>query len=222
MTRRLLFAGLMPVLILSPARAFDAQAPRPGIDWPSFRGLGGSGVAEGFATPSTWNVPEGDGLLWTIPIEGLGHSSPVVWGERVCVTTAISGRADADVRIGLYGAITPVEDDTTHVWKLICANKTTGEVLVDTVMHSGVPVIKRHMKATHANTTLATDGTHLIAMLGSEGLYAFDMDGDLIWKKDLGVLDSGYYLAPEAQWGFSSSPVIHDGTVIIQADVQDN
>ena len=222
MTRRLLFAGLTTALILAPVRAFDAQTPRPGIDWPSFRGIGGSGVAEGFTTPSTWNVPEGDGLLWTIPIEGLGHSSPVVWGERVCVTTAISGREDADVRIGLYGAITPVEDDTTHVWKLICANKTTGEVLVDRAIHSGVPRIKRHMKATHANSTLATDGTHLIAMLGSEGLDAFDMDGELLWEKDLGVLDSGYYLAPEAQWGFSSSPVIHDGAVIIQADVQDN
>jgi outer membrane protein assembly factor BamB len=83
-----------------------------------------------------------------------------------------------------------------------------------------VPTIKRHTKSTHANSTLATDGEHLIAMLGSEGLYAFDMKGTLVWTKDLGVLDSGYFVAPDAQWEFASSPVIHDGVVIIQADVQ--
>jgi len=120
MINRLLLAACAVALVLTPVLArVGAQAPRPGIDWPSFRGIGGSGVAEGFATPSTWNVPEGDGLLWASPIEGLGHSSPVVWGDRVCVTTAIRGREDAGFRIGLYGAIKPVEDDTRHVCKLI-------------------------------------------------------------------------------------------------------
>jgi outer membrane protein assembly factor BamB len=83
-----------------------------------------------------------------------------------------------------------------------------------------VPTIKRHTKSTHANSTLATDGEHLVAMLGSEGLYAFDMQGNQLWKKDLGVLDSGFFMVPEAQWEFASSPVIHEGTLVIQADVQ--
>jgi outer membrane protein assembly factor BamB len=203
-------------------QAPQASGPRPGVDWPSFRGINGAGVAAGFRTPTTWNVPEGRNVLWSIPVEGLGHSSPVVWDQQVCVTTAISGRTDANVRVGLYGNIASVEDDTSHTWKLICADKSTGRVLFDRTMHTGVPIIKRHTKATHANTTLATDGTRLIAMLGSEGLYAYDMSGTLLWKKDLGVLDSGYYLAQEAQWEFASSPVIHDGAVIVQADVQHN
>jgi outer membrane protein assembly factor BamB len=85
-----------------------------------------------------------------------------------------------------------------------------------------VPKIKRHTKATHANSTLATDGERLIAFFGSEGLYAFDLKGKPLWKKDLGVLDAGWFVAPENQWETGSSPVLHDGVVIIQADVQKN
>lgn len=197
-----------------------AADPRPGVDWPSFRGINGAGVAEGFETPVTWNVPEKKGLRWKTPIEGLGHSSPVIWGNRVCVTTSISGAANAGLRMGLYGDIASVQDNTPHTWKLVCLDKTSGKVAFDRTLHSGVPVIKRHTKATHANSTLATDGTHIVAMLGSEGLYAYDMSGTQLWKKDLGVLDSGYYLAPDAQWEFGSSPIIHDGVVVLQADVQ--
>ena len=76
------------------------------------------------------------------------------------------------------------------------------------------------MKATHANSTLATDGTYLIAFFGSEGLYAYDLKGKQLWKKDLGVLDAGFYMVPDAQWETGSSPVIHDGIVVVQADVQ--
>ena len=86
--------------------------------------------------------------------------------------------------------------------------------------HKGVPKIKRHTKATHANSTLATDGERLIAFFGSEGLYAYDMKGKLLWKKDLGVLDAGFFMVPEAQWETGSSPVIHDSVVVVQVDVQ--
>lgn len=199
-----------------------AADPKPGVDWPSFRGIRGAGVAEGYATPTTWNLPEKQNVRWSIPVPGLGHSSPVIWGNRLCITTAISGKADAGLRIGLYGDIASVTDDTSHTWKLLCYDKASGKTLVDTTIHSGVPKIKRHTKSTHANSTLATDGTRLVAMLGSEGLYAFDMAGKQLWMKDLGLLDSGFYMAPQAQWEFASSPVIHDGVVIIQADVQKN
>ena len=118
----------------------------------------------------------------------------------MCVTTAISGQRDSNIKVGLYGDVTSVDDNTIHTWKLICLDKTTGRGALDRTIHSGVPKIKRHTKSTHANSTLATDGVHLIAMLGSEGLHAFDMNGTLRWKKDLGGLDSGYYEAPDAQW----------------------
>ena len=80
--------------------------------------------------------------------------------------------------------------------------------------------VKRHPKSSHANPTPATDGKHLVAFFGSEGLYCYDLDGKPLWKKDLGVLDSGFFAVTDAQWGFASSPVIHDGKVVLQCDVQ--
>jgi outer membrane protein assembly factor BamB len=83
-----------------------------------------------------------------------------------------------------------------------------------------VPKIKRHPKSTYANPTPATDGKRVVAFFGSEGLYCYDLNGKLLWKKDLGVLDSGFYVVPSAQWGFASSPVIYENMVLVQCDVQ--
>jgi outer membrane protein assembly factor BamB len=198
----------------------SATDPKPGVDWPSFRGISAGGSGDGYPTLTKWDVARKDGVRWQAKLEGLGTSSPVVWGNRLCVTTAISGKVDSNLKIGLYGDIASVEDNTSHTWKLMCLDKKTGRVLVDRTILSGVPKIKRHTKSTHANSTLATDGTHLVAMFGSEGLYTYDMDGKLLWKKDLGVLDAGYYMVPQAQWEYGSSPVIHEGVIVLQADVQ--
>jgi outer membrane protein assembly factor BamB len=192
------------------------------VDWPAFRGARASGVAEGFALPTTWDVPANRNVRWRAPIEGLGHSSPVIWGDRLCVTTAISGAPDAGLKPGLYGDVAPVNDTTRHTWKLVCLDKATGRPTLEKTVLSAVPRIKRHPKSTHANATLATDGTHLVAMFGSEGLYVVDRDGRELWRKDLGVLDAGWYVVPAAQWAFSSSPVLHNGVVVVLADVQQN
>jgi outer membrane protein assembly factor BamB len=195
-------------------------AGRAGVDWPQFRGIGATGVSEGRSMPAVWNVPAGTNVLWKTTIPGLGLSSPVVWGDMLCVSTAISGKADASLRPGLYGDIQSVPDDTSHEWRVYCLDKKTGRIAWQQTANTGVPKIKRHMKSTHANSTLAIDGQHLIAFFGSEGLYAYDLKGKLLWKKDLGVLDAGFYMVPEAQWETGSSPVIHDGIVVVQADVQ--
>jgi outer membrane protein assembly factor BamB len=205
-----------------PAAYSAATSPKPGVDWPQFRGIGAAGVAEGFPVPTSWDVAAGKGVAWKTAIPGLGLSSPVVWGHLVCVSTSISGQKDAGLRVGLYGDIKPVQDDTEHEWRVYCLDKKTGKVQWQQSVLKAVPKIKRHAKATHANSTLATDGERLIAFFGSEGLHAFTMQGKPLWKKDLGVLDAGFYVAPEAQWETGSSPVLHDNVVIIQADVQEN
>lgn len=214
-----------PVALLLTAvllRLAAASPPRPGVDWPSFRGIHASGIGDGRATPTTWNLKTGAGLKWKTPIPGLGHSSPIVWGDLVCVATATSEGGDESLKVGLYGNITPVEDAAVKVWRVLCLDKKNGRVRWQRDVYRGVPAVKRHPKSTHANSTLATDGTHIVAFLGSVGLYCLDMKGQLVWSKDFGVLDSGYYVAPDAQWGFGSSPVIHDGVVFVQADVQKN
>ena len=208
-------AAVIPAVVVR-----SAADPRPGIDWPQFRGIRAGGIDDRHPAPLAWNVPAGEGVRWKTAVPGLGHASPIVWGDRLYVATAISSRKDADLRIGLYGDIKPVEDDTPHEWRVYALDKATGKILWHRTAHTGVPAIKRHTKATHANSTLATDGERIVAFFGSEGLHAFAMDGTPLWKKDLGVLDAGYYVAPEAQWETGSSPVLHDGIVAVQADVQ--
>jgi len=218
---RFLFVLAIAVLVTTIS-VRSATEPKPGVDWPSFRGIRADGIAEGFRTATTFDVSKKQGVRWQTPVPGLGTSSPIVWGSRVCLTTAISGKVDSNLKIGLYGDIASVEDNTSHTWKLMCLDKKTGRVTLDRTIQTGIPKVKRHTKSTHANSTLATDGTHLVVMLGSEGLHTFDMDGKLLWKKDFGLLDSGFFRVPEAQWEFGSSPIIHDGAVVLQVDVQQN
>ena len=189
-------------------------------NWPSFRGPAASGIAEGKPAPLSWDVPAGKGVKWRVAVPGLAHSSPIVWGNQVCVATAANSASAADLKVGLYGNIESANDQSPHRWMVLCYDKQTGKPLWERVAHTGVPKVKRHTKSTHASSTLATDGRYIVAFFGSEGLYAFDMNGKEIWKKDFGVLDSGFFMVPEAQWAFASSPIIHDGRVIIQVDVQ--
>ena len=102
------------------------------------------------------------------------------------------------MRLGLYGDIASVTDDTVHTWLLTCMDTSTGKVLFETKMHEGVPKVKRHTnpRIRRWPPTARTSS----AMLGSEGLFAFDMKGKQIWKVDLGVLDSGFFMVPAAQW----------------------
>jgi len=191
-------------------------------DWPQFRGPHASGISEGYSIPAEWNAKTSQNIKWKAAIPGLGFSSPIVWEDRIFVTTAVSGKENPELKVGLYGSIDPVDDQSVHQWKVFCLNKNTGKILWEQTAHTGVPKVKRHPKSTHANCTPAADGKYLAVFFGSEGLYCYDMDGKLIWKKDLGILDAGFFRVPEAQWEFASSPVIHEGTVIVQCDVQKN
>ena len=189
-------------------------------DWPQFRGRFAAGVADGQDPPLSWNVDTGADVHWKTAIPGLGHASPVILGNNVFVVTAVGSDPNPRLRVGLYGDIAPVENEESQSWQLYCLSKHDGRILWTRTLHEGVPKIKRHTKATHANSTPATNGTHLVVFLGSEGLYCYDLRGNLLWKRDLGVLDSGFYVAPAAQWGFGSSPIIFDNMVIVQCDVQ--
>jgi outer membrane protein assembly factor BamB len=172
-------------------------------NWPQFRGPAASGVGSG-SPPTEWNVESGKNILWSVEIPGLGHSSPVIWGDRIYLTSAVADSGDAKLKTGLYGDIMSVPDEGVQKFVVYCIDRKTGKIVWQQVASSGVPKIKRHP----------------IVSFGSEGLYAYDLKGKLEWKKDLGVLDSGFYMVPGAQWGFASSPIIHDSVVLVQADVQ--
>ena len=143
-----------------------------------------------------------------------------MWGDQVFVTTAISSRADATFKPGLYGEGTASEDTTEHKWQVLSLDKRTGKVQWERTAYTGVPKEKRHIKATYANATPATDGRYVVAFFGSQGLYAYDLAGDLKWKRDLGRLDVGAYDDPSYEWGTASSPILYEDLVIVQCDQQ--
>lgn len=210
---------LSTVALAAACVAQESDVPR----WPSFRGEFACGVADDAPLPATWDVESGEGVVWKRPIPGLCHSSPIVWGDRLFVTTAVRDGDDGDgeLRVGLYGAIEPVADEAEHSFRLICIDRTNGEVAWDRECWKGVPAIQRHPKGTHAASTPATDGEVVVAFFGTEGLHAFSVEGEPLWSVDLGRLDAGFFMVRTAQWGFGSSPVLHGGRVYVQCDVQD-
>ena len=188
------------------------------VNWPQFRGPGASGVADEKTLPTRWSLENGQNIRWQTPIPGLGHASPIVWKDRIYIATAVKPGAKAELKVGLYGSGDSYAEKEPHQWRLLCLDKVSGKVLWDKPGHESVPRVERHTKATHCNSTPATDGERIVAMFGSEGLFCFDMEGRELWRKDLGKLHAGPYNAPRLQWGFASSPVLHEGKVIVQCD----
>ena len=202
---------LLVVLCLSIPLTTNAQ------NWPSFRGPNASGVAEGTKPPITWNVETTQNVLWKTAIPGLSHASPIVWGNRIYVITAIS----SDSKVGFIAkdkGIGLANDDVKHTWRIYSIDKQTGRVIWDKTAYDGVPRAKRHVKATQANSTPVTDGRYVVALFGSEGLASYDTNGKLLWKQDLGVLNPGLWDDKASSWGHASSPIIFRDLVIIQAD----
>lgn len=203
--------GLPPPVLPPPARL----APQP---WPSFRGANASGVADGQGVVADWDAATGRNVKWKTAIPGLATSSPIAWGDRVIVVSAASDE-DTSFRTGLTGDITPIATLPTHTFRVHSLDRATGTVVWQRDAFVGKPLIKRHFKSSQANATPVTNGTHIVALFGSIGLMVcYDMNGALVWQKQIGALDSGWFLDPSYQWGHSSSPVIYKSSVIVQAD----
>jgi outer membrane protein assembly factor BamB len=207
-----------PTLSATPA-AESAETVAVPANWPSFRGSAATGIADGQKPPVTFEAKTGKNVRWKTPIPGLGHSCPVVWGDKVFVTTAISSAGNTKLRVGNYGDVAAVNDTSKHTWQVLCLDRDTGKVLWTQTAFEGVPKIKRHEKGSQANCTPATDGRRVVVCFGSEGLYCYDFTGKQLWKRDLGSLDSSFAIDQKYEWGFGSSPVIHEDLVILQCDV---
>ena len=188
-------------------------------NWPQFRGRAAEGVGSG-SPPVRWDVATGENIQWKVDIEGLSHSSPIVWGERVYLVTAVNtATSTPSLSTGwLGGTGESAADSGTWSWQVHAYDLITGQLVWKREAAIGQPLMKRHVKASHANCTPATDGQHVVAFFGSEGLFCYDVEGNLLWKTGFGRLHAGPYNASDMEWGFSSSPVIHGEHVIVQCD----
>jgi len=215
--------ALVLSLLVVPLAAQDGKpvrGPARDTNWPQFRGPYASGIANGFPTPTDFDVKSGKNVQWRVEVPGLAHSSPIVWGEHIYLTTAVRKAGESALHVGLYGDIEPVADEGEHQFQVLCLDRKDGKVLWTQTAFEGKPRFPRHPKGSFAASTPATDGEHVVAMFGTEGLFCYGVDGKLLWKKTFGELDAGFYMVPEASWGFSASPVIHEGVVYLQVDVQ--
>jgi outer membrane protein assembly factor BamB len=180
-------------LLLKPLAA-DAE------DWPQWRGPSANGVAPGAAPPLEWS--ESQNIRWKVPIPGRGSGSPIVWGDRVFVLTAVSES----------GATVP---GVMHRFLVIAFDRQTGEVVWQKVAREEAPHEPTHRdNGTYASASAATDGEVLVANFESRGLYAYELDGKLIWQKDLG----DKYM--RNQFGEGTTPALHGDTLIHVWDQQ--
>lgn len=203
------------VLLLSSAMLL-AQ----GASWPQFRGNQASGVEDQQPLPESWDIAKNSGLKWRTAVPGLSHASAVVAGDRLFVVTAVAKGGKASLKIGAYGAGDSAEDMVEHSFQVWCLRLDDGRVdWVRTAVRC-VPKFARHTKATHADPTPVTDGEHVIAVFGAQGMFCYTVAGDLAWQVDLGELDVGPHDSMDLHWGYASSPTIANGLVIVQADVK--
>ncbi|MDX1643377.1 MAG: PQQ-binding-like beta-propeller repeat protein [Thermoanaerobaculia bacterium] len=200
--------------------AFEPPA-EPTVHWPGFRGANRAGIGDGADPPVDFDLETGEGVAWRVEVPGLANSSPIVWGDTVFLTTAVAEGGSVALRTGLTGAGDEVEEAKEHRWLVLAYDKRSGELLWESEVGRGIPLTKRHFKATQANSTPATDGEHVVAVFPTAGLACLGTDGSIHWKHELGGLNAGGFNDPGLQWGFAASPILHDGKVILQVDIHD-
>lgn len=203
----------LPNRAAAGATTMSARAPE---NWPQFRGPGGLGIAEDTGVPTSWS--ESDNVLWKSIIEGRGHSSPVVWGDRIFISSAIEGEV-------IPGASAPTHyiggevfkhpqamgSDRSHTLKVMAYSRGSGELLWSEVAYQGRMYDDRHQGASYASATAATDGDLVFFYFGSQGVYAYDFDGEPVWQADLG--DFSYFGV-----GLGTSPILFEDSLILQID----
>jgi outer membrane protein assembly factor BamB len=202
------------IVCLLTALAISASAQ----NWPQWRGPSGQGISSEKDLPLEWS-PEKN-IKWRTPITGRGHSSPIVWGDHIFLTSAVEGPVISGakaVKHIINGQEVKLPDtvgaDHSYTLKVICINSDTGAIVWERTAYEGRMYDDRQKRNTYASSTPATDGRYLYAYFGSEGLYCYDFDGKQIWKvATAGVAKMGY--------GEGTSPVLFENLVILQVDTE--
>ena len=190
--------------------ADDEPASAAGI-WPQFRGPGSRGVAVDAAPPDTWSATEN--VAWQRELPGRGWSSPIVWGGRVFLTTAVSAGDVEEAKKGLYfGGDRAAPPDDEHVWLVLCLDLESGETLWEREVHRGVPEWPLHIKNSYASETPVTDGERVYALFGNVGVFCIDFEGNPQWERRW---------PPQRirlNWGTAASPALHGDRLYVVND----
>ena len=154
--------------------------------WPRWRGPSGQGLVEGTGYPDTWS--DAENVIWKANVPGEGASSPIVWADRIFLTTA-------DDRAGTVSVLSYRRSDGERLWQTAVPDPTREHL---------------HPKNTHASATVSTDGELIYASFGSKGLVAVDFDGNVVWHRSLGTINNYH--------GTAGSPLLYKDTIILYQD----
>ena len=198
-----LLVGAWVGLIAAPSEADETG------NWPQFRGEKVDGLATGDTLPDTWSTTEN--VVWKADIPGWGWSSPVVWGTKIFVTSAVGELEREKLVVGGYpgGRVKPTD---VHRWMTYCIDFDTGKFLWEQEAHRGVPPEERHPKNSFANATPITDGERVYALQENIGMFCYDMNGNKQWEQRWGSFPM------RGGWGPGTSPVLHKNTIYLVND----
>ncbi len=208
--------ALACLLALSTSAAPRGSASGQTANWPQWRGPGGTGISPEKNFPLVWSATEN--VKWRASIPGRGHSSPIVWGDKVFLTTSIEGPVvpGAGAVIHYRGTEEYVHPDSvgadrSHTHQVLCLDRVTGKILWNRTAYQGIVYDNRHRNNSYASGTPVTDGRWIYAFFEAEGLYCYDFDGKLIWQASLGKIAKG-------GMGYGVSPVLYGDLIILQVD----
>ena len=208
----------MDRLLLAAALLFFSCSARPALaddgNWPAFRGPAARGVALGAGLPDRWSATEN--VAWKTDLAGRGWSSPVVWGDKIFLTTCESTGEVEEAKKGLYfGGDRAEPSDATHRWKVLCLDLESGSIRWEKTVHEGKPKQPIHVKGSYAAETPVVDGDRLWCLFGNVGLFCLDHDGNQQWRRELPSH------AMRNGWGTAASPALHDGRIYLVDDNQE-
>lgn len=180
-------------------------------NWPQFRGPGARGIGTGDALPDRWSATEN--IAWKTDIPGRGWGSPIVWGDKVFLSSVINSGESEEPKKGLYfGGNRPDAPTTVHRWVAYCIDLKSGDLLWEKTIHEAPPESSIHLKNSYASETPVTDGERVYFYFGNLGIFAFDLDGELQWSKSLPARKTRH------GWGTAASPVLHEGRLYLVND----
>jgi outer membrane protein assembly factor BamB len=191
-------------------------------NWPQFRGQYSNNLTSEKTLPIEWD--EEKNVQWKLNLPGRGWSSPIIWENRVFISTAVldessmptESNSQAGSTNGRRSRGNPNPPDAIYTLELHCLDLETGRTIWTKVAYRGKPTYATHRDNTYASETPVTDGKHIYVYFGNMGLYCYDFSGNLVWKKDLGVYKM------QSRWGTSTSPLLYGDTLFMQMDNEDN
>lgn len=205
------------LLLTIDAIGFAAE-PAASQQWPAWRGPLANGVAPHGQPPTEWS--ETQNVRWKVAIPGEGSSTPIVWGDRIFLLTAIKTDrksdkvpAAADQPQRLFAIVFPAE---YHQFVVLCLDRATGRTLWRQIATEQVPHEGHHPDNDFASASPVTDGQRLYVSFGSRGVFCYDLNGNKIWERDLGDLNTRY------SFGEGGSPALYGDTLVSTWDQEEN